>query len=575
MSYAAGATAGLDSSFVREGSWSFRIARSPDDQAGASASSIHSFMYWVPPLALRGRRVRLRGWVRTEDLEGRALATIQSWAAGRFEVDSAWTGGDSSGKGWRSFEASVVVDSAAHSVVVSVGLAGTGTVWFDGLSLEVGGERVTDLPVATEPTGAELAWLGSHTYAVAGVDPKADGDDADLRPFGDIVGDARVVALGEATHGTSEFFRAKHRLLRYLVETRGFRVFLIEANQLAVERINRYVHGAPGEAADAMRVMFGVWNTEEMRDLIRWMRRYNDAHPGRTVQFVGFDMQNPLAPIDSLAHTMTTFAPELADTLAALYSDYRAAWEAQEYPQAPGDERRVWKEKAQDAYLLVSRAAGRMLGKAASADDSMSVEWAIQNANVVRQAALGAFTQELATRDSAMASNILWTLERRFPQERAVVWAHDAHISEGRDETYNYYRGGSMGGVLSRALGDHYRTVGLLTYAGAYRGYQEGAYLDVPLFPAPAGSLEEALHRIASQRQQQVLLADLRRAASDPEGRWLLEGRPIRLLGYAAEDWGFAYPIAVGNQFDAVLFVDRTTPSRPVRRASAKPAPTG
>ncbi|MGH7540920.1 MAG: erythromycin esterase family protein [Gemmatimonadota bacterium] len=556
-----GTTATLDSSVTKEGERSFRISR-------PAPAADHALMYWIPPLAACGREATLTGWIRTEHVDGRAIVTVQSWAAGAFRTDTARVSGPGDGAGWVPLEASVTVDSAAHSIVVTVGLSGTGTAWFDGLVVAVDGIPLREPPVAEGPSKEERAWLDARTHVVDGVDAPAfldRSDDEDLEPFGRIVGDARVVALGEATHGTSEFFRAKHRLTRYLVERLGFRVFLIEANQLPVERINEYVAGGPGEAADVMRTMFAVWNTVEVRDLIEWMRAHNARHPERRVAFVGFDMQDPSAPIDSLDATLGTLAPELAGRVRALHADFREAWRQGPYPQATEERRREWMEDGEEAWRLVSEVRPRLLDAAREAGDSTAVEWAVQNANVVRQAARTAFTQDIPTRDSAMASNILWTLERRFPGARAVVWAHDAHISRGEDAVYDYYGGGSMGGVLSRALGDDYRAIGLLTYGGAYTGYLGGRTLQVPLFPAPVGSVEEALHRIAAERTAPILLADLREASAEPEGAWLLEPRPIRLLGYAAEDWGFAYPIAVARQFDAVLFVDESTASRLLR----------
>ena len=140
----------------------------------------------------------------------------------------------------------------------------------------------------------------------------------------DIVGPARVVGLGESTHGTREFFQAKHRLLAYLVRERGFRVFAIEANQVAVRRVDAYVQGGPGTAEDAMRVMFRVWNTEEMRALVEWLRGWNAAHPDRRVRFVGYDMQDQRTPADTLRAFLARAEPGLLGRFDELAGEYRA-----------------------------------------------------------------------------------------------------------------------------------------------------------------------------------------------------------------------------------------------------------
>jgi erythromycin esterase len=164
---------------------------------------------------------------------------------------------------------------------------------------------------------------------VAGAAPRDD----DLAAFDRIVGDARVVALGESTHGTSEFFLVKHRLLEHLVRTRGFSAFAIEANQLAVETLNRYVQGGPGTASDAMRVMFAVWNTEEMLELVVWMRAWNAANPGRAMRFLGYDMQDNRIPVDSLRAFLSREEPSLVAMVDEYLGDYRAmaSWSTPQY----------------------------------------------------------------------------------------------------------------------------------------------------------------------------------------------------------------------------------------------------
>ena len=108
-----------------------------------------------------------------------------------------------------------------------------------------------------------------------------------------LVGQARVVALGEATHGTREFFQLKHRMLEFLVEEMGFRVFAIEANWPECLAINDYVLHGEGDPEEALAgIYFWTWNTEEVLELIEWMRRYNaDPAHEQKLKFYGVDMQ--------------------------------------------------------------------------------------------------------------------------------------------------------------------------------------------------------------------------------------------------------------------------------------------
>jgi erythromycin esterase-like protein len=113
-----------------------------------------------------------------------------------------------------------------------------------------------------------------------------------------LIGDARIVSLGEATHGTREFFQLKHRLLEFLATEMGFTIFSIEANMPEAYRLNDYVLNGTGDPAELLRGMyFWTWNTEEVLEMIRWMREFNASGRGR-VQFTGFDMQTPTVALD-------------------------------------------------------------------------------------------------------------------------------------------------------------------------------------------------------------------------------------------------------------------------------------
>jgi erythromycin esterase len=96
----------------------------------------------------------------------------------------------------------------------------------------------------------------------------------DLRPLQSTILNARIVAMGEATHGTHEFFQLKHRMLEFLVERMGFTVFGIEANWPESLAINDYVLNGNGDPAEALAgLYFWTWNTKEVLDMIQWMRR--------------------------------------------------------------------------------------------------------------------------------------------------------------------------------------------------------------------------------------------------------------------------------------------------------------
>ncbi len=137
---------------------------------------------------------------------------------------------------------------------------------------------------------------------------------ADMQPLKHAIGNARIVSLGEATHGTREFFQLKHRMLEFLATEMGFTIFSIEANMPEAYRLNDYVLYGRGDPKQLLKGMyFWTWDTEEVLDMILWMREFNQSGKGR-VEFTGFDMQTPDVAIQIVDDFVAKYDPQyLAD----------------------------------------------------------------------------------------------------------------------------------------------------------------------------------------------------------------------------------------------------------------------
>src|SRR2546430_15983404 len=123
-----------------------------------------------------------------------------------------------------------------------------------------------DTPMARQQQ--VVSWLRRNAVSLAGVEAGCGFND--LQSLKAVIGSARIVAMGEATHGTREFFQLKHRMLEFLVEKKGFTVFGIEANWPESLAINDYVLNGTGDAAEALDgLYFWTWNTGEMLDMIQ------------------------------------------------------------------------------------------------------------------------------------------------------------------------------------------------------------------------------------------------------------------------------------------------------------------
>jgi len=147
------------------------------------------------------------------------------------------------------------------------------------------------------PSEAEIAWLRKHAVPLEGAAP--DGLE-DLEPLREMIGDARIIALGEATHGTREFFQMKHRLVQFLAQEMGFTIFSIEANLPEAYAVDTFVQGREGDPRKLILGMhFWTWSTEAVLEMVRWMREFNAIGKGN-IAFTGFDMQKPDAAVNNV-----------------------------------------------------------------------------------------------------------------------------------------------------------------------------------------------------------------------------------------------------------------------------------
>lgn len=559
------ATFTRDSAMRASGKWSLRV--SVLDSAPVTDPAV--IMLQVPAAFARGKVLTLRGTVRTAGLEGRAEFTLEAWGDRRIPAGDTgrYTARDADFRE-ASLRIAVPDDPEIHSIVIQAGVAGHGTAWFDGLELAVNGRRIDAIPgIATPPTRADLAWLGTRAVPLGTVDPARDAPAPDLAQVDRIIGDARVVGLGESTHGTREFFEAKARIIRHLVRDRGFRVVAMEANQLALERVNRYVMGSDDSVRAAMHTMFQVWNTETMQRLLEWLREFNATHPGDEVRFVGYDMQDNRLPYDSLRAIVARIDPGLGPRIEALAGDYRKQ-ESYVTPQAADSLRARWGTQADTLWRMIAARREYWLAQARDDASRREVAWAVQSANLLRQAAGFNVALFSPDRDSLMAANLDWALETLAPGKRAIVWAHDVHVSKGGDPARSFNAGAQMGAYLRRRHGEDYRSFSLLTADGAYtatRDLADYAMIEATAFPAPAGSFEAALRDLRRPAETVGWVVDLREARDAPGAAWLRIPRPIRHIGYATYDYGFDLTAVLPLEFDGVVFVEHTTPSRLVR----------
>ncbi|MEA1994508.1 MAG: erythromycin esterase family protein, partial [Euryarchaeota archaeon] len=217
---------------------------------------------------------------------------------------------------------------------------------------------------STENVSPEIhTWLQEHAIPFDTVEP--GGEYEDLMPLKEIIGDARIVALGEATHGTSEFFKTKHRMLEFLVNEMDFNLFAIEDSCLGSNMINNYVHTGEGDPEELLAgLSHWPWNTQEVLDMIKWMRKHNEnLGNAPEVSFFGFDPQKIFMAMDKVIEYLEMIDPEAAADVKSLYSPFRSFMDAykgseslekaQNFLKIPLSEKDLYKENVRDVYALL------------------------------------------------------------------------------------------------------------------------------------------------------------------------------------------------------------------------------
>jgi len=269
----------------------------------------------------RGKKLRYSGHIKTEDLkDGHAGLwwRVDGLQEPTIAFDNMADRGPKGTTDWQEYVIELDIPEEGSNINFGVLLVGTGKAWFDSLQIVLDGNPYAQIrPAPIVPKRADLKWIRKHAIPVETANPAADF--ADLVPLKDMIGERRIVALGEGTHGTSEFFKMKHRIVRFLAEQMGFTVFAIEANMPEAREVNRYVLTGKGDPKKALSgLYFWTWDTSEVLAMIEWMKDYNLSGKGR-MEFYGFDMQFPDVAMANVKEFVGKADPDFVRPLEEFY----------------------------------------------------------------------------------------------------------------------------------------------------------------------------------------------------------------------------------------------------------------
>ncbi len=404
-----------------------------------------------------------------------------------------------------------------------------------------------------------------------------------VRPILDLIGDARFVLIGEASHGTHEFYRARGDLTRLLITDRGFNLVAVEADWPDAYRANRWVRGSSTDTSaeeavsDFTRFPRWMWRNREVVSFLEWLHDHNVGRLLRDqVGFYGLDLYSLHRSIDAVLGYLRTVDPAAAERARRRYACFDVFGEdAQAYGYATTRGLEPSCEQAVITQLveLQRRAAdyasrdGRI-----AADDYFAAE---QNARVVAhaeayyRAMFGNGAASWNVRDRHMMAtfeSLVGHVTRMNGAARAVVWAHNSHLGDARATQMSTLGELNLGQLVRQRFAAETRSIGFTTHTGsvtAALGWDEPADL-MAVQPSLAGSYERLFHETGIP----AFALDLHGPAAAP----LTSPRLERAIGviYRAdtERQSHYFTACLPKQFDVVIHYDETCAVAPLERWS-------
>lgn len=415
------------------------------------------------------------------------------------------------------------------------------------------------------------------------------GSTSDYDSLLTFIGDARVVLLGEASHGTHEFYRERARITQRLICEKGFSAIAVEADWPDAYRVNRYVQGDNTDP-DAVQALSGfkrfpawMWRNADVLDFVGWLRSHNDRlDQDHRVGFYGLDLYSMHASMQCVLHYLDEIDPEAAHRARLRYDCFEQFGDdPQSYGYATGLGLRPSCENEAVSQLVDlqhnSLRYARMDGLVAL-EQFFDAE---QNATVVRDAEeyyrtmLRGSVASWNLRDQHMMETFVALTEHLGqPQVPAkmIIWAHNSHIGDARATTMGQAGEWNIGQLAREKYGQNCRSIGFTTYSGTVTAASDwdGSAERKCVRVAHPDSYEALLHNVAIP----AFLLNLKKGSHVASG--LLEPMLERAIGVIyrpeSELASHYFKAKISAQFDAIIHFDETRAVEPLEAIAENPS---
>jgi erythromycin esterase len=301
-------------------------------------------------------------------------------------------------------------------------------------------------------------------------------DNSDIEVLS-LFGDATVIAFGEATHGTADFFQMKHRLFKYFVENHGFKIFGFEADMGECIYIDRFITKGIGTIDEVMGKMhFWVWKTKEVEKLILWMKEYNSGKSETDwIHFLGVDCQYATYNKELIEEYLNIFDSTYPSYINQILSEITTINTTRKLPDNRSlNDMKIRCDSILDYFINREQILISSSGK---------FEYSLM-VGLIKQTKQ--FLQVLVNtsyRDFYMAENSVWLTSLLENPTKVALWAHNSHIA--KNPSYVSASQGSQGYYISQSLAENYRAIGFSFNTGSFRAFgydtQTGQYTGISI----------------------------------------------------------------------------------------------
>ena len=455
-------------------------------------------------------------------------------------------------KDWKEYSIKLPLPSTAKAIYVAGILGGKGTAWFDDFRVSIDGK---DLQTLEETPKTYLKDFNTDTFNAA-LDQSStpidlttkDALSSSMDGLIESLGDKKIVAIGESTHGTSEFYQLREIITKRLIEEKGYNLVVLESPYDDIEFLNKGLSERPLDSL-MKKHLFSIYQTQEMKSFLEW---YKNNRSDYNIKFKGSDdsfwVSNELLT-DNIG---VVNDQELNQLLAMLKSNIAKG------AKAKGKKELKTNVAIYDNLVLI----GKQLESTENLSDRLKEILFNGKSTLINYVNLSD-KKPIQSRDEIMADRISYLAKNQ--NNKIIVWAHNAHISK---QVIVDNEIGIMGRDLAEEFGDDYHSIGLATLEGGYSFIEERLIngdhnyseilkqselqsTKIPLWENSLASYGNDFYLDFSMLKKELNTDEIIGST--------------RLIGYGPETKMDIYPLQLIKAFDALIFIKKTSATKPLR----------